>query len=213
MKYFSLILLSFIILSCKKEANVTISINAVHRETKEVFQGLSFSIIQEDLSDNSKKNVYTGTFDHNGSANIIFKAKKNFSYEIVLDDPATFDLCNDTEHVYFRWDNENFEHTFEIVPCAFLKLDVLNVDCSTSYDGIQVWAIYQSENDPWFNSEYPSTLYGYAQNCADNISNYVRVRQGTYVIKQNIMKTNPWVLKYDTIYLQTNEYRNHVVTY
>jgi hypothetical protein len=213
MKYFSLILLSFIILSCKKEANVRISINAVHRETKEAFAGLPFSIIQEDLSDNSKKSVYTGTFDQNGSANIIFKTKKNFSYEVVLDNPATFDLCNDTEHVYFSWDKENFEHTFEIVPCAFLKLDIINIDCSTGNDDIQVWATYQSENSPSFNSEFPSSLYRNALNCSDLISDYVRVRQGYYVIKQNIMKTNPWVLKYDTIYLQTNEYKNHVVTY
>lgn len=211
-----MIIVIFILLglfSCRKKENVLISIDAFHPESNEVFGGLSFSIIEEDLAnDNKKQLVYNGVLDQQGKASFSYETKKNCSYEIVMNDPETFDFCNEIPKAVFSWDIQNYKHSFQIIPCAYLKLDINNVDCSTGSDAIQVWATYLGEFNS-YSANYPNGLYKSAYNCEDFISYEAAVKQGLYCIKRNIMKTPTWEYQYDTIYLQTNEHKIYEVTY
>ena len=131
------------IASCGKKH--TVHIKAVNPVTGQVYVGLKYRISQEKttLWDEKTKIIASGELNENGEANATFRRGNN-PIRVQVEWPSN--CCYSKNDVYYiKGDGPNHEVLVEFAECAYLKLNIINVNCQGGGDIMK------------FRSKYPYT--------------------------------------------------------
>ena len=125
-------ILGILLISCKKER--TIHITAKNAVTGQPYPGLTYYVVQEMTAGDGEKTktVATGTLDANGEAHLTKKLPKAYSYAIRVEQPAN--TCYNKQITFYFGTEETFNCNFEFAECAYLKLNINNVNCQGGGD-------------------------------------------------------------------------------
>jgi hypothetical protein len=132
MRLITLFLVGLLLVSCKKERHIHIT--AKNAVTGQPYAGLTYYVVQEMTSGDGEKfkTVATGTLDANGEASLTKKLPKAYSYAIRVEEPAN--TCYNKQITFYFGKEETFECSFEFAGCAYLNLNINNVNCQGGGD-------------------------------------------------------------------------------
>ena len=131
-KLMILFVIGVFLVSCKKERNFHIS--AKNAVTGEPYAGLSYEI-QRSWSgsfENKYKSVGSGVLDANGEAFFTKRLHDNSSYSISVAPPPNTCYISDSD--LHAGGDKNFKAEFEFAECAYLKLNIHNINCIDAND-------------------------------------------------------------------------------
>lgn len=157
-KYFVLIAIPLLLLACKKEQ--TIHITATNAVTGAPYPGLHYTVTRQitGMFEEKSKTVASGTLNENGEVYITKRLNKNASYHIGIEDPGNICYSNQTSFTFA--DGDNFEANFEFAECAYLKLNVHNINCQGAGDSMRFRSKYSyTDWEGW--SSYRLGCYSY----------------------------------------------------
>jgi hypothetical protein len=133
-KLILLLIISFLLTSCKKER--TFHITAKNAVTGTPYPGLTYEI-QRSWSgafENKYKSVGSGVLDANGEAYFTKRLHENSSYSISVAPPPN--TCYMTDSDLHAGGETNFDAAFEFAECAYLTISVNNINCQGLSDNI-----------------------------------------------------------------------------
>jgi hypothetical protein len=139
MKLLILILGVSTLLSCSKERNF--HLRAKNAVTGVPYAGLNYYVVEEREGNNGTDytTVATGTLDGNGEKLVPVKIRKNRSYVIRLDPPPNWCYMNEVSYSYTIQGDKNPTFDFTFAECAYLKLNINNVNCQGSTDYFKLY--------------------------------------------------------------------------
>jgi len=206
-KLFIILLIGLLLVSCKKER--TIHITAKNAATGQGYAGLGF-VLRETKgyvtsSGEVQKKVYEGTLNTQGEAVFNYKLKNNRSYVLTTLVPDE-ELCyiNNTSYTLANTD-DNFKFDFRFAECAYLKLNIHNVNCIDANDYIEYRRLGLSIAE--------TNNFVQIDGCFQYEGEYFALPMGEYKYEWNVTKGGV-VNSYDSIfYLTNNQYFEFTLNY
>ena len=185
----------------------TIRITAVNPATGEPWSGLRYTITKQKTGafEEKYKVIEEGFLNENGKAETEVRMR-NASYEINIEDPGNTCYINNTSYTFSK-NNDNYDVTFEMAPCAHLKLKITNVNCEGINDTMVLYrkhaiADYYSNNG-WLHV-----------GCANWETNgYSDLPMGEIYYKWEVTRNGTTNTFYDTLYLNAGEYKTFEINY
>jgi hypothetical protein len=206
MKNLFLLCLGLVLLtSCSKERNF--HLRAKNAVTGVPYAGLNYYIVEEREGNNGTDytTVATGTLDGNGEKLVPVKVRKNRSYVIRLDPPPNWCYMNKVSYSYTIQGDKNPTFDFTFAPCAYLKLDIHNVNCIDNNDEIKFkrsWISGNQTND-----------FLIQNGCFQYDGDYFSLPAGNYKYEWQVTK-NGITTMFDSLFqLSENQYYNFQINY
>ncbi len=190
-KFLFLITLLLLTACGKKQ---TIRITAVNPATGEPWSGLRYTITKQKTGafEEKYKIIDEGFLNDNGKAETEVRMR-NASYEINIEDPGNTCYVNNTSYTFSK-NNSNYDVTFEMVPCAYLKWDINNINCQGNTDTLRFRkSTNYGQGDAW--STKRSGCYQYLS------PEYFTVPMGTTIVEWEVTRNGSTNTYSDTIYL------------
>ena len=203
-KYVILLFAILLLISCKKKS--TVHITAKNAVTGNPYPGLHYDIVRSKtgMFESHYKIVASGALDENGEAFITKRFSKNWSHQIRLKSPDN--NCYHGNKNYGFSGGENIEADFKFAECAYLKLNINNVNCQDSNDLMQFRSRYPYSNwEGWSTERYGCYYF--------SLSYYMSVTAGYRIYEVKVTRNNTTVLHYDTVYLEAGEYTIYDLDY
>jgi len=129
MRILIIILLGILMVSCGKKRSIHIT--ALNAATGQPYAGLEYTVGSSVTGNNGEKSrkEATGFLDENGEAGVTIRVKSNRTYYVHVKEPSN--TCyNKMITMYFDSPSDEDGHfNFEFAPCAYLKLNINNVNC------------------------------------------------------------------------------------
>jgi hypothetical protein len=204
------IVLVSMIASCGKKH--TVHIKAVNPVTGQVYVGLKYRISQEKttLWDEKTKIIASGELNENGEANATFRRGNN-PIRVQVERPSN--CCYSKNDVYYiKGDDPNHEVLVEFAECAYLKLNINNVNCQGASDYLKLY--YMGRQVGGQSSGIVGALSKEGGGCYSFIaSSFSSVPMGEMYWKWEVTRNSITNIYYDTIYLSPEEYRVYDINY
>ena len=126
---FFISLIFFILASCGK--NKEVKIIAKNAATGSSYPGLEYKVISSRTAANGEKykTEASGTLNSNGEAMVSIKKKSGRSYSIQVKAPENSCYTNQSPQFFDSPYDVNGTFTFEFAGCAYLKLNINNINC------------------------------------------------------------------------------------
>ena len=147
-KLFLILIIGVLFISCKKER--TFHITAKNAATGAPYPGLYYEVVCEWKGpfENKYKTVGSGQLDANGEVYFTKRLDKNSSYSITVEEPDN--TCYNKDVYLYPGGETNFEAAFEFAECAYLKLNINNVNCQGAEDTMRFRTRYSySDWEGW----------------------------------------------------------------
>ena len=127
-------LIFFILASCGK--NKEVKIIAKNAATGASYAGLEYKVISSRTAANGEKykTEASGTLNSNGEAMVSIKKKSGRSYSIQVKAPENSCYTNQSPQFFDSPYDVNGTFTFEFAGCAYLKLNINNINCQGAGD-------------------------------------------------------------------------------
>jgi hypothetical protein len=200
---FYLFFIALLLSSCKKER--TIHITARNAVTGAPYSGLKYYVVQEMTSGDGEKfkTVIEGNLNEYGEAIITKKLPKSYSYAVRVEEPTN--TCYNKKITYYFGTEDKFECPFEFAECAYLKLNVHNINCIDSNDEIKFRRLWLSTNE--------SNNFVIQTGCFQFDGNYFSLPMGQYKYEWIVTK-NGITTVHDSIFtLSANQYFDFAINY
>ncbi|MCC6699876.1 MAG: hypothetical protein IT221_00015 [Fluviicola sp.] len=200
---FYLFFIALLLSSCKKER--TIHITARNAVTGAPYSGLKYYVVQEMTSGDGEKfkTVIEGNLNEYGEAIITKKLPKSYSYAVRVEEPTN--TCYNKKITYYFGTEDKFECPFEFAECAYLKLQIHNVNCIDSNDEIKFRRLWLSTNE--------SNNFVIQTGCFQFDGNYFSLPMGQYKYEWIVTK-NGITTVHDSIFtLSANQYFDFAINY
>jgi hypothetical protein len=209
MKQIILVLILFLIVSCKKET--TLHISAKNSVTGVPYPNLKYYVVEykSAMFEGKYKTILEGTLDNNGEVFLTEKLNKKRAYIVRVERPSNvcYQIPEEISYTYSFQDGENPKFPFEFAECAYLKLKIENVNCLGEND---VMKLYQGNQVNTFNYTNAWTHNG----CAIwSSTDYSDIPMGENYYKWEVTRNGITETFYDTIYLNAGEYKTYNIDY
>ena len=194
--------------SCEKNHHVIhVSATNIVTGSGSQYEGLKFSVVAttSGVFESNYKNVYEGYLDQNGQASFDLKMKNNKSYKLGIELPENSCYFND---LYFSLKHDLKTQTVNIVfaPCAFLKLDITNINCMGINDSMRFRSKLSFEDWEIWSS--------YRVGCYDYVSaDYFEIPSGWRIYEWEVNRSGVITTFIDSIYLESGEYKTFEINY
>jgi hypothetical protein len=130
-----LFFIALLLPSCGKKR--TIVITATNAATGERYPGLEYSVVSSRVgavNGEGTKTVASGVLNENGEAVVELREKRNRRYVVRVVEPANTCYNKQINMFFDSPFDENGYFNFEFAKCAYLKLNINNVNCQGSGD-------------------------------------------------------------------------------
>ena len=129
-------LFSFLLLGCNKET-VNFHIKIINPATGEGYANHQFYIKSSRTGANGEKvkTRYSGTLNANGEAIVTLKVNRD-TWFVTCEAVSNTCYINNPKQHYSNRSDLNPEFVFEIVYCAFLQINVKNINCQGANDKV-----------------------------------------------------------------------------
>ncbi|MCC6701512.1 MAG: hypothetical protein IT221_08310 [Fluviicola sp.] len=132
-----IVVLFFIVLllsSCGKKA--TIHITAKNAVTGVPYSGLTYYLVRSTSggSGEKTKTIATGTLNENGEIVLTERLSRSSTYAVRVEPPGN--TCYNKQITFYLGTEDKFECPFEFAECAYLKLNINNVNCQGPSDSM-----------------------------------------------------------------------------
>ena len=155
--------------------------------------------------------VATGTLDGNGEKMVSVKVRKNRSYVIRLDPPPNWCYMNEVSYSYTIQGDQNPTFDFTFAECAYLKLNINNVNCQGSTD---YFKLYHYGSDVGFLNASQGNPIREGGGCYSYIgSDFSSVPMGGRYYRWEVTRNGVTNTYYDTLYLNPGEYKTYDINY
>lgn len=194
-------LFCLLLLSCKKDVNFHVKI--INPATGEGYANHEFYIKSSKTGSDGQivKTEYTGFTDQNGEAIVPLKIKKNVAHYVTPSVVPNTCFINSIDLYYNNTSDPNPEFTFEIAPCAQLKLNIQNVNCEGPSDLLNFKNKYNYTE--WGSGWSTDRLGCYTYESPE----YFDVPAGWRIYQWRVIRPSGTVIYEDSIYLNANQ--NH----
>lgn len=201
-----LLMVILLLLSCKKERQIFIS--ATNPATGAGYANLPFKIVETKTGAFEEKFdvFYEGTLDANGEASVALKFKNNRGYEFRCNPPENTCYNKPIQSTFGDLTNPKTEFNFEFAPCANLKLEIENINCSGPSDSVRLKRFY--------NYAEPNGWTPYFTGCYQFVSDeYVSVSSGWMFYTWEVIRNGNLSTFTDSSYLDAGEFVDFKVEY
>ena len=196
-KLFLILIIGLVLFSCKKKR--TFHITAKNAVTGAPYPGLYYEVVREWSGpfENKYKTVGSGELDANGEVYFTKRLDKNSSYSITVEEPDN--ACYNKDVYLYPGSETNFEANFEFAECAYLKLNIHNINCQGSTDSMRFRSKY-SYYDEW------QGWTSYRTGCYNFVSpEYFEVSQGTRMYEWEVIRNGNKTIYSGSITLNEEE--------
>lgn len=211
MKYTYYLFFLLIFTSCTKET--TIHISAKNSATGTPYANLKYFVVEYKSAafEGKYTTILEGNLNSNGEVFLTEKLKKNRAYIIRVDQPEN--VCYQTpegfSYTYAISDGENPNFEFQFAECAYLKLNINNVNCSGQLDAFKLYHL--GSDVGYLNLDAPIKI---GEGCYSYIGSfYSDVPMGQRFYKWEVTRNGLTETFYDTIYLNAGEYKTYEINY
>jgi len=204
-KLFLILIIGTLFFSCKKER--TFHITAKNAVTGEPYPGLSYNIERSwsGSFENKYKTVGSGVLDENGEVYFTKRLHKNSSYSISVAAPSNTCYMNSSD--LHAGGEKNFKAEFEFAECAYLKLNIHNINCQSPTDSMRFRSKYDYENQ-W------QGWTTYRKGCYDFDSpDYFKVSQGTRMYEWEVIRNGNKTTHSGSVLLNKGAYETFEINY
>ena len=201
-----IVFLFFIVLllsSCGKKA--TIHITAKNAVTGTPYSGLTYYLVRSTSggSGEKTKTIATGNLNENGEIVLTERLSRSSTYAVRVEPPAN--TCYNKQITFYLGTEDKFECPFEFAECAYLKLNVHNINCIDSDDEIKFRRLWLSTNE--------SNNFVIQTGCFQFDGNYFSLPMGQYKYEWIVTK-NGITTVHDSIFtLSANQYFDFAINY
>ncbi|MCC6699878.1 MAG: hypothetical protein IT221_00025 [Fluviicola sp.] len=203
MKPFLFLLVACLLFSCGKKA--TIHITAKNAVTGTPYSGLTYYLVRSTSggSGEKTKTIATGTLNENGEIVLTERLSRSSTYAVRVEPPAN--TCYNKQITFYLGTEDKFECPFEFAECAYLKLNVHNINCIDSDDEIKFRRLWLSTNE--------SNNFVIQTGCFQFDGNYFSLPMGQYKYEWIVTK-NGMTPVHDSIFtLSANQYFDFAINY
>ncbi|AEA43891.1 hypothetical protein [Fluviicola taffensis] len=198
-KLFTFILFLFLLVSCGKKR--TIVITATNGATGERYAGLQYFVVSSTTSGNGEKykTEKSGFLNENGEASEIIREKQYRTYAVRVVEPEN--SCYNKEiTMYFDGANDKNGHfDFVFAECAYLKQNIVNVNCERSTDIFNI-------RDRFTYSEWSGWSYDIMGCFSNTGGDYSKVPAGKRYFQWRAIRQSGVIEGLDSIELAPGEY-------
>ncbi len=204
-------ILSLIILSCGKKR--TIHITATNGATGERYAGLQYFVVSSTTTGGGEKykTEKSGFLNENGEATEVVREKQFRTYAVRVVEPEN--CCYNKEiTMYFGGANDkNGQFDFVFAECAYLKLNINNVNCQGVSD---YFKLYHYGSDVGFSNFSQGNPIREGGGCYSySGSDFSNIPMGGRYNKWEVTRNGITDIIYDTLYLSPGEYRTYDINY
>lgn len=200
---FYLFFIALLLPSCGKKA--TIHITAKNAVTGTPYSGLTYYLVRSTSggSGEKTKTIATGTLNENGEIVLTESLSRSSTYAVRVEPPGN--TCYNKQITFYLGTEDKFECPFEFAECAYLKLQVHNVNCIDSNDEIKFRRLWLSTNE--------SNNFVIQTGCFQFDGNYFSLPMGQYKYEWIVTK-NGITTVHDSIFtLSANQYFDFAINY
>jgi hypothetical protein len=155
MKHLFFLLISLSLFACSKHREIKIiGRNAV---TGQGYEGLQYEVVSSRTGNDGEvyRTEALGNLNANGEAFVSIKQKNSRTYSIRLFGPSNMCYSNNVIQYFDSPYDVNGTFTFEFAKCAYLKLNINNVNCSGTSDLMNFQSKYSySDWEGWSTDRY-----------------------------------------------------------
>ena len=191
--------------SCGKERSI--KIKAINAATGEPYAGLEYRVASSRTAANGEKyrTEASGTLNANGEAFVTIKQKTGRTYSVRVVEPTNSCYNKQITQYFDSPFDQDGTFTFEFAECAYLKLQIHNVNCIDSNDEIKFRRLWLSTNE--------SNNFVIQTGCFQFDGNYFSLPMGQYKYEWIVTK-NGITTVHDSIFtLSANQYFDFAINY
>lgn len=209
-KIILLFIIGMVFFSCKKKQ--TIHITAKNAATGEPYSGLTYYVVThknvlKPYGGKKAKTVATGTLDENGEAIVTKRLSKNNGHGVRVEEPENSCYNKNIQLYFSEEDGKNFKAEFEFAECAYLKLNIHNINCQSPTDSMRFRSKYDYENQ-W------QGWTTYRKGCYDFDSpDYFKVSQGTRMYEWEVIRNGNKTTHSGSVLLNKGAYETFEINY
>jgi hypothetical protein len=209
---FILTLIFFSLASCGKKRSIHIT--AKNAATGQPYAGLEYTVGSSVTGNNGEKSrkEATGFLDAGGEAGITIRVKSNRTYYVHVKEPEN--TCyNKMITMYFDSPfDEDGHFNFEFAECAYLKLNINNVNCQGASDYFKLY--YMGRQVGGQGSGIVGAISKEGGGCYNFLaSDFSSVPMGNMYWKWEVTRNSITNIYYDTINLSSGEYKTYDINY
>lgn len=185
---FVILFFGLLLFSCGKERSITIK--AINAATGQAYAGLEYRVASSRTGINGEKyrTEASGVLDANGMAVVNIKQKKGRTYSVRVVEPANNCYNKEATQYFDSPFDVNGTFTFEFAECAYLNININNLNCQGITDKMNFRSKYSyTEWESWSTDrlgcysvssiepiKVPSgwRIYNWSVNRNGNITNY-----------------------------------------
>ncbi|WP_310559025.1 hypothetical protein [Flavobacterium sp.] len=200
--YVSLLLL----FSCKKEENIHIV--ALNPVTGEHYAGLEYVVVSSRTTANEEKyrTEASGTLNSNGEAMVSIKQKSGRTYSIRVVEPENTCYNKQITQFFDSPFDVNGTFTFEFAECAYLKQEIVNVNCQGANDIFNIM-------DRYTYTEWSSWSVDVLGCYSNTTGDYFKVPSGKRFFKWQVNRSGVLEEGIDSITFNPGEYKVLTINY
>ena len=205
-KLFFISLIFLILTSCGK--NKEVKIIAKNAATGAPYAGLEYLVVSSRTAANGEKykTEASSMLNDNGEAMVSIKQKSGRSYSIQVKAPENSCYTNQSPQFFDSPFDLNSTFTFEFAECAFLKQEIVNVNCQGSSDVFNIMDHYTYTD--W--SGWSVDILG----CYSNTNgDYFKVPAGKRFFKWQVNRSGVLEEGNDSITFNPGEYKILTINY
>ena len=211
MKVLTIFFCLCLLVACKKTS--TIKIIAENAVTGTRYAGLSYKVVSSKTTANGEKyqTEADGVLNENGEAMVDVKVKKGRSYSVRIG--ALENICyhNELDQYFESPYDLNGTFKYKFAECAYLKLKINNINCSGGGDNFKLYYMGRqvggNEGLIGALSKNENGCYSYEG------SNFSDVPMGGTYYRWEVTRNGLTQIFYDTIYLNSGEYKTYEINY
>lgn len=197
MKIIVFLLLALFFVSCEKET--TMHITAKNLVTGQVYPNLKYYVVEykSGTFEGKYHTILEGTLNGNGEVFLTEKLKKNRLYVVRVEGPENvcYQTPEEVSYTYSISEGENPTFDFRFAECAYLKLNINNINCMGTTDTMNFRSQYSYMNPDGSWSTDRIGCYNYLS------PSYFNVPEGWRVYELRIKRNGFVSFKKDSIFL------------
>lgn len=205
------LVLTLVMASCGKKR--TIHITATNGATGVRYAGLQYFVVSSTSTGAGEKykTEKSGFLNENGEATEVIREKQFRTYAVRVVEPEN--SCYNKEiTMYFGGANDKNGHfDFVFAECAYLKLNINNVNCQGASD---YFKLYHYGSDVGFSNFSQGNPIKEGEGCYSYTGiDFSNVPMGGRYYKWEVIRNGNINTFYDTLYLSPGEYRTYDINY
>lgn len=206
MKFFIFFFCLCLLVACKKPR--TIKIIAENAATGTRYAGLSYKVVSSKTTASGEKykTEASGTLNSNGEAMVSIKKKSGRSYSIQVKAPQNSCYTSQSPQFFDSPYDVNGTFTFEFAECAYLKQEIVNLNCQGANDIFNIM-------DRYTYTEWTSWSVDILGCYSNTTGDYFKVAAGKRLFKWKAYKSGVLTEGSDSIILNPGEYKILTINY